>query len=40
MPFREIAAVYSGNHTKPVNTLCEQDQELLTVKTGGTYSYH
>jgi hypothetical protein len=38
--FREIIAVYSENHTKPINTLCGQNAELLDVKTGGAYSYH
>jgi hypothetical protein len=40
MWFREIIAAYYENHTKPVNTLCEQNAELLTIKVGGTYSYH
>jgi hypothetical protein len=40
MPFKEIIDVYSENHTKPINTLCEQNAELWSVKTGGTYSYH
>jgi hypothetical protein len=42
MLFREIIDVYSENHTKPINTLCGQNKELLTVKAGGmlTYSYH
>jgi hypothetical protein len=37
---RKIFAVYSENHKKPTNTICEQNAELLIVKTGGTYSYH
>jgi hypothetical protein len=31
MPFKETIAVYSENHTKPINTLCE-NAELLNVK--------
>ena len=33
-------AVCSEIHTKHINTLCGQNGELLTVKPGGTYSYH
>jgi hypothetical protein len=40
MLFREIIAVYSENHTKPINTLRGQNAELLNVKVGGAYSYH
>jgi hypothetical protein len=40
IPFKEIIAVYSENHTKPTNTLCGQNVMLLNVKAGGTYSYH
>jgi hypothetical protein len=36
----EVIAVYSEIHTKPINTLCGQNAELVNVKTGGTYSYH
>jgi hypothetical protein len=36
----EIIAVYTENHTKPINTPCGQNAELLIVKAGGTYSYH
>jgi hypothetical protein len=39
MLYREIMAVCSEIH-KNVNTLCEQNVELLSVKTGGTYSNH
>jgi hypothetical protein len=35
MLFKEIIAVYSENHAKPINT-----NELLSVKAGGSYSYH
>jgi hypothetical protein len=37
---KEIIAVYRENHTKPTNTHCGQNTELLIVETGGTYSYH
>jgi hypothetical protein len=39
MLFKKIIAVYSENHTKPINTLCGQSAELLNVKAGGTYTY-
>jgi hypothetical protein len=50
--FKEIIPVYSENHTKPIiavfsknnmkpiNILCGQNSQLLSVKTGGIYSYH
>jgi hypothetical protein len=37
--FREIIGVLSENHTKPINTLCGQNAELLIIKAGGTYNY-
>jgi hypothetical protein len=40
MLFRELTAVYSENHTKPINKLCGQSAKLLIVKVGGTYTYH
>jgi hypothetical protein len=40
MLYREIIAVCSQIHTKHINTLCGQNEELLNVKTGGTYSNH
>jgi len=40
MLYRKIIAVCSQIHTKHINTLCEQNVELLNVKTGGTYSNH
>jgi hypothetical protein len=40
MLFMEIFSVYSENHTKQINTLSEQNAELLIIKAGGTYSYH
>jgi hypothetical protein len=36
MPFWEITAVYSENHTKHINELCEQNAELLNMKARGT----
>jgi hypothetical protein len=36
-----MVASYSENHTKNVNTLCEQNVEIcVNVKAGGTYSNH
>jgi len=32
MLYREIMTVCSEIHTKPINTLCGQDVELLNVK--------
>jgi hypothetical protein len=40
MLYSEIIAVCSQTHTKHINTLCGQTVELLSVKRGGTYSYH
>jgi hypothetical protein len=37
---RSIIAVCSQIHTKHINTLCGQNVELLSVKSGGTYSDH
>jgi hypothetical protein len=37
---REIIAVYSENHTKPINTLCGQNLKLLVVEARGTFIYH
>jgi hypothetical protein len=39
MLFKEIT-VYYVDDTKPINTICEQSEELLNVKAGGTYNYH
>jgi hypothetical protein len=33
MLFREIIAVYYKSRVKPINTLCEQNAELVNVKT-------
>ena len=35
MLYGEIIAVYSEIHTKHINTLCEQNVELLNVKPVG-----
>jgi len=40
MLYREIIAVCSQIHTKPINTLCGQNVEFVNVKPGGTYSDH
>jgi hypothetical protein len=40
MLLRKIIALSSENHTKLINTLCEQNARLLNVKGGGTYNYH
>jgi hypothetical protein len=40
MLFKKINAFYSENHTKPINTLCGQNAELLTDKAGGTCYSH
>jgi hypothetical protein len=40
MLYREIIAVCSEIRTKHINTLCEQNVELLNVKAGGIYSNH
>ena len=36
MLYREVIAVCSGIHTKPMNMLCGQNVELLIVKHFGT----
>jgi hypothetical protein len=36
MLFKEIIAVYSENHKKPINTVCGKNAELLTDEAGGT----
>jgi hypothetical protein len=34
--FKEIIAMYSQNHTKPINTFCGVKEELLIVQARGT----
>jgi hypothetical protein len=36
---KEIINIYSENRTKPINTFCGKNTELLIVKAGGAYSY-
>ena len=36
MLYREIIAVCSQIHTKHINIVCGQNEELLIVKRGGT----
>jgi hypothetical protein len=36
MLLMEVISVYTENHTKPINTLCGQNAELLIIKVGGT----
>jgi hypothetical protein len=42
MLFREIFAVHSENHTKPINELCGQKEELakLLLNEEGHTNYH
>jgi hypothetical protein len=37
---KEIIAVFSENHAKPINIFCGQNAELLIIKAGSTYAYH
>jgi hypothetical protein len=37
---REVIAVYSENHTKHVNTIRRQNEEMFKVKAAGAYRYH
>jgi hypothetical protein len=36
MLYREIIAVFSGIHTKHINTVCGQNGEFMNVKLGDT----
>jgi hypothetical protein len=38
--FKEIIAVYSENHMKPIHIFCMQNAELLIIKAGSTYISH
>jgi hypothetical protein len=42
MLFKEMIAVYSENHAKPINTMIMNghNTEFMTVKASGTHSYH
>jgi hypothetical protein len=40
MLFVEITVVYSESQTKPINTLCAQNAELLQVKVCGSNKNH
>jgi hypothetical protein len=39
MIYNETVAVYSKNHTSPINTFCMQNIDYLNFKAGGTYIY-
>jgi hypothetical protein len=39
MLLKEIIAVYSQDHMKPIHLLRGRNAELLTVKTYSTYNY-
>jgi hypothetical protein len=38
MQFREIIAVPSENDTKPTNTLCEENTEIVNVKADNIHN--
>lgn len=38
--FREVIAVYCGNRTKHLNTVCPQNADFLDASAGGTCTYH
>jgi hypothetical protein len=43
MLFKEVIAVYSENHTKPINIYIHsagKKADLMIVQAGGTYNYH
>jgi hypothetical protein len=40
MLFKKLIYIYTENHTKQINTLCEQNTELFIIKSCGIYSYH
>jgi hypothetical protein len=35
--FKEMIVVCSESHTRPINTLCDQNAEVMNVKAGGSY---
>jgi hypothetical protein len=37
---KKIITGYFEKQTKPTNTFCGQNAELLIIKAGGAYSYH
>jgi hypothetical protein len=37
MMFTEIIAVYSDDHMKPINALCEQNAKVLNVRADKAY---
>jgi hypothetical protein len=37
MLFKEIISVYSENHTKPIDTLCGQNSELLITVSNSEF---
>jgi hypothetical protein len=39
MLFKKIIAVCCKNHTKHINTLCEQSADFLDSKAGSAYNY-
>jgi hypothetical protein len=39
MPFKQVITVYTENRTKPTNTPCGQNAELLDVKVNDNTSY-
>jgi hypothetical protein len=39
MLFKDIIAVHSKSHMKPINTLRKQNAELLAVKASGACNY-
>jgi hypothetical protein len=38
MQLRYITAVLSKNHTKPINSLCGENSEILNVKADTTHN--
>jgi hypothetical protein len=40
MLFKEIITVSSENNSKPINTVCGKNAELLIIKAGGACNHH